>query len=240
MPLRPLRRELLLLPLLTLLAPGAQAHITKNYDTNGGHYDDGGTYHCHLAGCQPTEHRYQRRRRLISNVDDMRNYYLEEDWPHWEIMSGGCQDARNAVLALTSRVPVTYATPRQCTVREGLWVDPYTGDEYTRAAELEIDHIIPPMYANATNGYQWDYGKRVSFANDPANLIPVGRDTYRKKRQRGIGSWRPREEYLCEYARAWQAVSGKYELDLAARDLGRMRNILRDCGDTGSEATNEE
>lgn len=237
---RLLRPELLLLPLLTLLPPGAQAHETKQYDLNGGHYDDAGTYHCHTSFCRPTEHRYQRRRRIVNNVDDMRNYYLEEDWPHWEIMGGGCQDARNAILALTSRVPVTWSNPRQCTVREGLWVDPYTGEEFTRAGELEVDHIIAPVYANATNGYQWDQGKRTAFANDPLNLIPVGRATYRNKRQRGIGSWRPREEYLCEYARAWQAVSEKYELDLANRDQNRMKRILDDCGGAESRDASED
>ena len=219
---------------LALLLPAAagQAHQFKNYDLNGGHYDDGGTYHCHLAGCEPTESRYERRRRIITNTRDQEKYYMAEDWPHWEVVDG-CRDARHAVLAATSQVEPTFATPRRCTVREGLWVDEYTGEEYTRAGELEIDHIIPPMYANATNGYQWDLGKRTAFANDPLNLIAVGRDVHRQKRNRGIGSWRPRDEFLCEYAQAWRDISEKYELDLIPRDTGRMRNILEDCQETG-------
>ncbi|MEX2366930.1 MAG: hypothetical protein WD601_10010 [Pseudohongiellaceae bacterium] len=215
--------------LLLLPAAGTQAHEFKSYDLNGGHYDDFGTYHCHLAGCEMTEHRYQIRRRLISNTRDQEKFFHPDDWPYWEYPGGGCQDARARVLIQTSQVPVTFNTPRECVVREGLWVDDYTGEEYTRAAEMEIDHIIPPMYANATNGYRWDYGKRVSFANDPLNLIPVSRDTYRSKRSRSIGQWRPREEFLCEYAAAWRDISETYDLDLVNRDTGRMRNILEDC-----------
>src|SRR5690606_11040651 len=130
-------------------------------------------------------------------------FYLKEDWPHWELLSG-CQDARNAVLAATSREPVTFSNPRNCVAREGLWIDQYTGEEYRRAGELEIDHIIPPQYANGSNGYQWDDGKRRAFANAPQNLIPVARDTHRKKRQRSIARWQPREEFQCEYARSWR------------------------------------
>ena len=110
---------------------------------------------------------------------------------------------RTAVLENTSRVPVTWTNPRQCEIREGLWIDEYTGEEITRAGAMEVDHIIPPVYANASDGYQWDQGKRAQFANDPFNLIPVSRETHRKKRERSIGAWRPRDEFQCEYAQAW-------------------------------------
>lgn len=220
--------------LFALLVPvlPALAHQTKPYDLNGGHYDDFGTYHCHLAGCELTESRYETRRSLLRNPRDQEKFYLAEDWPHWQPFNG-CQNTRNAILANTSREHVTFATPRNCTVREGLWIDEYTGEEYTRAAELEIDHIIPPIYANASNGYQWDLGKRSAFANDPINLIPVARDVHRSKRERGIGSWRPpREDYWCQYAAAWRDVSEKYDLRLFPRDSGRLRNILAECETT--------
>jgi hypothetical protein len=233
---------------LLKLAPGiavglaasfaAQAHIEKEYDKNGGHWDDGGTYHCHLDGCVETAHRYTFRSRVFGNVRDMELYYLKEDWEYWQ-MASGCKTVRTMVLEQTSKVPVTWTNPRQCEIREGLWIDEYTGEEFTRAAAMEVDHIIPPMYANATNGYQWDYGKRVSFANDAFNLIPVGRDTHRKKRDRGIASWEPRDEFRCDYAAAWKQVSEEYDLDLFARDTSRMNKILSECGDVG-EAVDDD
>lgn len=225
-----------------LLAAPTLAHYDKPFDRNGGHWDYSGNYHCHdpEPPCEPAPPRYSLRfggTRLTNRVEDL--YYLKEDWPHWLELQG-CRTARTVVLQATSKEPVTWTNPRQCEIREGLWVDEYTGEEYTRAAALEVDHIIPPVYANASNGYQWDDQKRARFANDPLNLIPVSRETHRRKRDRGIGSWRPRDEFLCEYAQAWKDVSDEYELDLFGRDRGRMNSILENCDTTSKRNIDEE
>jgi len=220
------------------LAFNSQAHLDKPTDPNGGHWDGAGYYHCHLDGCIPTAHRHQFRSRAFSTTD-MDRYYLDADWPHW-LTQGGCKDMRTIVLESTSRVPVTWTNPRQCEIREGLWIDQYTGEEFTRAAQVEVDHVIPPRYANGSNGYQWDDGKRAQFANDPYNLMPVGRETARKKRDRGIGSWQPEEEFQCEYAQAWRDVADKYDLDLLARDKSRVDKILASCDtESGRQIENE-
>jgi hypothetical protein len=223
---------------LLLLTVSATADDTKPYDMNGGHYDNSGYYHCHVSGCVQAPSRNQYRSRVF-NARDMDMFYLQDDWPYFLSPDNTCKTMRTIVLEATSRIPVTYTNPRQCEVREGMWVDEYTGEEFTRAAALEIDHIIHPKYANATNGYQWDYGKRVEFSNDVANLIPVGRETARKKRQRSIGEWRPRDEFICQYAQNWKQVSDKYELDLFARDTSRINTILGDCGVLTEEAVED-
>jgi len=214
-----------------LLMATTNAHIDKGYDRNGGHYDPFGDYHCHQAGCRMAPSRWDRMNRNRSLSDQNGDlFYNDDDWPYWTT-TGGCQTVRTQVFVATSDVPVTYTNPRQCEVREGHWVDPYTGDEYGRAARMEIDHIISPVYANASNGYMWDDNKRASFANDPINLIPVGRSIHAKKRDRGIGSWRPpAEDFHCDYAAAWRDVSERYDLDLFARDRSRMVAILKECG----------
>lgn len=222
---------------LLILSPVffVQAHQEKAYDKNGGHYDSFGAYHCHVQNCKLTESRWERRRNILSVPRDNTLFFLEDDWPYWEFTGGSCQDTRAQVLAITSKVPVTYSNPRNCVVREGLWIDPYTGEEYTRAAQLEIDHIIPPVYANSSNGYRWDDQTRLSFSNDLLNLIPVSREIHRKKRARSIGSWRPREEFQCEYAGAWRDVAKKYELRLFGKDSSRINRILEECNPNASE-----
>ncbi|MDT8398539.1 MAG: DUF1524 domain-containing protein [Pseudomonadales bacterium] len=224
--------RLMLLVLLLLPSLAAQAHQNKSYDQNGGHYDDFGTYHCHLDGCVLTESRHQARRR-IGNSRDREKFYNKEDWPYWEDFDNDCQDARAEVLVITSRVPVSYTNPRNCVVKEGLWLDEYSGEEFTRALDLEIDHIIPPRYADTANGYQWDQQKRSTFANDPMNLIAVSRKTFREKRQRSIALWRPRAEYLCSYASQWRDIAEKYQLRLFNRESGRINSTLKDCGPEG-------
>jgi hypothetical protein len=224
---------------LLLAAVAAKAHYDKPTDRNGGHWDDGGYYHCHEPQCVPTANRNQFRRfgtRLSNNDEDL--YYVKEDWPHWLELSG-CKTARTVVLESTSRVPVTWTNPRQCEIREGLWVDAYTGEEYTRAGQLEVDHIIPPVYANAANGWQWDNQKRAQFANDPLDLAPVARETHRKKRERSIGRWRPDDAFLCEYAQGWNDVATKYDLDLFGQDKSRINTILKDCDTDAQQSVDQ-
>lgn len=225
---------------LLLSGMTAQAHFDKPTDRNGGHWDDGGFYHCHEPQCVPTGNRsdFRRLSGRLSNVNDDL-YWVAEDWPHWLVLSG-CKTARTVVLESTSRVPVTWTNPRQCEIREGLWIDNYTGEEYTRAGALEVDHIIPPVYANAANGWQWNNQKRAQFANDPLNLAPVSRETHRRKRDRSIGRWQPEEAYRCEYAQAWLDVSEKYELDLFAQDKSRINTILKDCDTDSRQSVDEQ
>lgn len=222
-----------------LLASSASlGHFEKPVDRNGGHWDQGGNYHCHDPGCRPAPSRFEFARRTLTNrVEDL--HYLQEDWPHWLLLSG-CKTSRTVVLESTSRAPVTWTNPRECELREGLWEDPYTGEEYTRAAQLEVDHIVSPVYANASNGYQWDDNTRAQFANDPLNLVPVSRESHRRKRQRSIGDWQPREAFECEYAQAWKDVSEKYDLDLYARDISRMNRILDGCEPVDGRSIEEE
>jgi len=210
----------------------------KRLDPNGGHWGQGGIYHCHIDGCIPTVNRNQFRSRAL-NRNDYNLYYLEEDWPD-RIAIQGCKTARTVVLENTSRAPVTWTNPRQCEIREGLWIDEYSGEEFTRAAQMEVDHVIPPIYANASNGYQWDDGKRAQFTNDPLNLIPVSRETSRKRRQRSIGEWQPREAFECEYATAWQALANTYDLNLFSRDSSRIKQIQERCGDNLGDAVEED
>jgi len=214
---------------LLSLSSGAAAHLDKEFDRNGGHWDDAGFYHCHLDGCVPGPNRNQFRSRA-RNRNDYDIYFLDVDWPQ-RIPVQGCKTARTVALENTSQVPVTWTNPRQCEIREGLWIDEYTGEQFTRAAQMDVDHVITPQYANSANGYQWDYNKRASFTNDPENLIPVSRETAREKRQRSIGEWQPREEFACEYATVWQGIAMRYDLDLFARDANRIKEILERCNE---------
>ena len=217
----------------TALASAVSAHFEKGFDLNGGHYDPFGNYHCHQQGCRMAPSRndltFRRNNRSRVNMRDQQDFYNEDDWPHWMLV-GQCQTIRTQILEATSEVPVTWTNPRQCQIREGQWTDPYTGEEFVRAARLELDHIIPPAYANVSNGFQWNDSKRMEFANDPLNLVPVSRDIQRRKRERSIAAWRPPEKsFHCEYAAAWRDVSRKYDLDLFLSDRTRMNSILNDC-----------
>ena len=135
------------------------------------------------------------------------------------------------MLILTSRTEVKYTNPRNCVVRTGEWLDEYTGEIFTVAAQIDIDHVIPRMYAHTHGGDRWLPEKKLMFANDPLNMMLVERREIRRKRDRGPNRYLPREEFHCVYVQLWQAIAEKYNLQLEARDLSAISRIERDCPD---------
>jgi hypothetical protein len=209
----------------------AQAH-PGSLDMNGGHYF-GRSYHCHMNGCEIPDtfsiDRMGRRDSLMTDYRDREKFFNEDDWSFEEDFDGDCQSTRQELLVLTSRVPVRFTNPRNCVVRLGEWLDEYTGDVFTVASQMDVDHVIPRMYAHTHGGDQWPPQKKLQFSNDPMNMVLVGRREIRRKRDRGPDRYLPREEFQCEYVRLWEAVADKYDLQLSASDRAEIGRVLRDC-----------
>lgn len=216
--------------LLMLGTPSAFGH-PGDLDRNGGHYF-GASYHCHMAGCEmPDTFTPGRARRdgLLTDYRGREKFFNEADWTFEIDLDRDCQNTRQEMLVLTSRSEVKYTNPRNCVVRTGEWLDEYTGETFTVAAQLEVSHIIPPLYAHTHGGDRWMPQKKLMFANDPLNIVMVERREARRKRDRGPDRWMPREGYQCEYARLWQTIAEKYDLQLGASDRAEIGRVLRDC-----------
>lgn len=214
-----------------LLCAGELSAHPGALDRNGGHYSDtGGSYHCHMSTCEaPDTFSRGGRDSFFLDQRERDKFYNAADWPFPEDLDGDCQNSRQEMLILTSQAPVTYTNPRNCQVRIGQWLDEYTGQTFTVATQLEMDHIIPPEYAHRHGGDRWPPGRKVMFANDPQNLIPVDRSEMRQKGDRGPARYLPREEYHCSYARQWEAIAEKYDLTLDRRDANHITRKLREC-----------
>lgn len=220
---------LTLLLSMTLTGTLANAH-PGNLDLNGGHYM-GSSYHCHMPACElPDTFNRTGRDSFMIDRRDREKFFNEDDWSYEEDYDGDCQSTRQEMLILTSRATVRYTNPRNCVVRTGEWLDEYTGKTFTVANQLDLDHIVPRMYAHTHGGDRWPPGKKLQFSNDPINLMLVERRQIRRKNDRGPDRYLPpREEFHCQYARAWEAIAEKYDLQLSTRDSNRIVRILRDC-----------
>lgn len=198
-------------------------------DENGGHYN-GDSYHCHMTACElPDTFTRGGYRSVFDNPSDRDKFFNPDDWPFDIDFDGDCQTTRTEILVATSTAPVSYTNPRNCEVRTGNWLDEYTGKEFSVAAQLGLDHIIPLKYAHSHGGDAWPQNKRVAFANDPLNLILTDRKEINSKRERGPSRYLPREQYQCDYVRQWQALADKYDLALANADKNRITVVLRTC-----------
>lgn len=202
-----------------------------NVDLNGGHYY-GRSYHCHMTGCEmPDTFSIGRTGRdsLLMDYRDREKFFNTDDWNFEEDYDNDCQSTRQEMLIITSRTEVKYTNPRNCVVRTGEWLDEYTGKVFTVAVQVDLDHVIPLMYAHTHGGDRWMPQKKLQFANDPLNLVLVEKREIRRKSERGPNRYLPREEFQCEYVKLWEVIADKYNLQLTTRDNSTISRILRDC-----------
>ena len=205
-----------------------------NLDLNGGHYW-GQSYHCHMTPCEmPDTFDFGRRARdsLLTDYRRREKFFNEDDWSFEEDFDGDCQSTRQEILVLTSRVEVRYTNPRNCIVRTGEWLDEYTGKSFKVAVKLDVDHVIPRMYAHTHGGDRWSAEKKLAFSNDPLNIILVERREIRRKRDRGPSRYLPREEFQCEYANLWKQISEKYDLQLSTADRSAISRFRNECSES--------
>ena len=213
--------------------PGRILGHAGNLDLNGGHYW-GQSYHCHVTACEmPDTFDFRRRARdsLLTDYRQREKFFNEDDWSYEEDFDGDCQSTRQEILVLTSMVDVRYTNPRNCVVRTGEWLDEYTGELFKVAVKLEVDHIIPRMYAHTHGGDRWTPEKKLAFANDPLNIMLVERREIRRKRDRGPSRYLPRAEFQCEYINLWNQISEKYDLQLSTNDKSTISRLNADCSE---------
>ncbi|WP_051260021.1 HNH endonuclease family protein [Corynebacterium sputi] len=108
-----------------------------------------------------------------------------------------------------------------CTAADVSIQDPYTGDPL-QVSETDIDHIYPLAAAWDFGAYGWDVGKRIQFANDPVNLIPVDAGINRAKSDLTPAEWLP--DNACDYSTRYAAVALEYQLPVSVGDWEAMHD----------------
>lgn len=215
------------------LLPSLSLGHAGSTDLNGGHYYFN-SYHCHMSGCEmPDTFNLGRigRDSVFTNYRSREKFFNEDDWSFEEDYDGDCQSTRQEMLVLTNRAELKFTNPRNCVVRTGEWLDEYTGEVFTVATQIDLDHVIPRMYAHTHGGDRWPAQKKLQFSNDPINLVLIKRREIRRKRDRGPDRYLPREEFQCEYVRLWRAIADKYDLQLGSRDRNEITMVLRGCAE---------
>lgn len=143
----------------------------------------------------------------------------------WADDNSDCRNTRAEVLIAQSVAPVRMRRSG-CSVDAGRWNDPYTGKVFTRASELDIDHLVPLAWAHAHGGHSWSPEKRLAFANWAPNLFPVEASANRQKGADGPLRWLPpRTEYRCEYIVRFERVVLTWGLSFTPDERAGMDEI---------------
>lgn len=157
--------------------------------------------------------------------------YNRGDWKHWIDSDGDCQNTRTEVLIRQSMGRVTFTNHKRCSVKAGAWLDPYSGLSYSRATDLDIDHVVPLSWANGHGGSGWSKSRKRKFANDITNLMAVENGLNRAKGDKGPDEWMPpRHEYRCEYLKRFDDVVIAYRLMYAPSEKRTINRMKKACG----------
>lgn len=134
------------------------------------------------------------------------------DWGH-----NGC-DTRNDVLRRDlTEVQVKPGT-HGCLVLSGTLVDPYSGAQvaFVRGAEsaqVQVDHVFPLSQAWNRGAASWALSRRISFANDPLNLVATTAAENQAKSDKMPGQWSPSTAPgRCLYVLRFRQVAERYAL----------------------------
>lgn len=142
----------------------------------------------------------------------------------------GC-DTRNDLLQRDGQ-ELRFKSGSNCVVVAMTLADPYTGKTIDwrkeKAAEVQIDHVVPLSYSWQMGSSRWSVAKREQLANDPLNLIPVDGGANSSKSDSGPAAWLPPSKQVrCAYAVRFAQVAVKYEMAVTTADKEMM---LRQCG----------
>ena len=162
--------------------------------------------------------------------------YNRDDWRHWVDADGDCQNTRAEVLIAESLAPVSFA-PRddgdRCRVVAGHWVGPWTGEVFTDASDVDIDHHVPLGHAHESGGWRWSSDRKRTYANDladPASLQATSAPVNRSKGKQPPDEWRPdKTASWCRYAADWITVKETWELTVTASEIRALEDMLATC-----------
>jgi hypothetical protein len=147
-----------------------------------------------------------------NNHCDSRNDTLRRDLTHLTVKAGGCH------------------------VLTGSLRDPYTGHVLTFHATaakpaVSVDRIVSLSDAWRTGAAQLTPTQREQLANDPANLLAVGRDGAGRKHDADAVRWLPSNAgFRCVYVIDQIAVKARYRLWVTGSERDAMVRTLTGCG----------
>lgn len=174
---------------------------------------------------------------VVAEPDPQRSPYIrdEYDGDGWADFDGDCISTRHELLIVYSLDEP--ALSDGCFVDTGRWIDPYTGNEYSDASDVTIDHVVPLAEAHRSGAWRWDSDTKNRFANDetPGHLLVVDGDVNQSKADSTPDKWMPpASEAHCQYAIDWIGAKTRYDLTVTAPEQAALADALATCSNSST------
>jgi hypothetical protein len=154
----------------------------------------------------------------------------------WADVDGNGCDTRNDMLHRDLSALAVKPGTRDCVILSGILNDPYTGTliNFLRgnstSTAVQIDHIVALSDAWQKGAQQLTPAQRVSFANDPLNLLAVDGPANQQKSDGDAATWLPpNKSFRCEYVARQISVKSSYSLWVTQAEHDAMARVLSDC-----------
>ncbi|GII96879.1 HNH endonuclease family protein [Sinosporangium siamense] len=188
----------------------------------------GGTAYAYPPGIPSANVAAAELAELTVEPESHASTYDRDLFPHWSTISGTC-NTRETVLKRDGRNVVTNTS---CAAVSGSWLSPYDGETWTRASDIDIDHMVPLSEAWKSGAWAWTTQRRRTFANDLANsqLWAVTDNVNQAKGDKDPGVWKPPlNSFWCEYARSWIDVKYEWGLSIDRAEKAALAGMLDTC-----------
>lgn len=164
--------------------------------------------------------------------------YKRTEWKHWISYETPCWTTREEVLdRQAEKGSVTYLDKddketkdksKACSIKSGVWIDPYSKEKVEDPTKLDIDHTGALSWTAKAGGQEWDKQKKQDYANDFDHLVATTAKENRTKGDKGPSEWMP-ESSKCEYAKVYTHIVKKYKLNLNKADKDTLEKALNSC-----------
>ncbi|MET4095993.1 DUF1524 domain-containing protein [Arthrobacter sp. UYCu712] len=163
-------------------------------------------------------------------------YDREQFGQAWaDVDRNGC-DTRNDVLRRDLSALALKPGTRDCVVLSGILNDPYTSTliNFLRgnstSSAVQIDHVVALSDAWQKGAQQLSGEQRLSFANDPLNLLAVDGPANQQKSDGDAATWLPpNKSFRCAYVARQISVKSSYGLWVTQAEHDAMARVLADC-----------
>lgn len=141
-----------------------------------------------------------------------------------------CYNTRARILIRESQRDVTMSS--RCVVATGLWKDPYTGNLFESARQIQIDHMVPLKNAYISGAASWTPKHRCIYANfekSEYHLIAAsGHENMSKGDDTPADYLPPDESYVCTYLKHWMMVKLTWRLFMSDVEVKAITDAMKE------------
>jgi len=153
--------------------------------------------------------------------------YKRSLFKHWIDANKNGKDTRAEVLISESLVSVRFSATSKA-VSTGKWFSLYDGETWTKASDVDVDHVVALAEAWRSGAWKWSSSRRQSYANDLGvawTLRAVTDNVNQEKSDDDPTYWLPPlESATCVYLTEWVAVKIRWKLTVDAEERQSIRD----------------